>query len=103
MHRDLYIRHLALHRAIRYFGSQEALAKTIRATRRQVLYWLNESAEIPYKYVLEIERATQQSITRYELAPQESSLNRYLDQHYQKSICVINNHFQCQRCKNSVN
>lgn len=80
MYRDLYIRHLALHKAIRYFGSQERLAKAIHATRRQIIYWLNDGAEIPYKYVLEIERATQNAVTRYELAPQEQSLNHYLEQ-----------------------
>lgn len=69
MYQDHYIRHLALHKAIRYFGSQESLAKAIHATRRQILYWLNDGAEIPYKYVLEIERATQHAITRFDLAP----------------------------------
>jgi DNA-binding transcriptional regulator YdaS (Cro superfamily) len=66
-------------KAIRYFGSETALAKAINASQQQVSYWLNTSKKINYEYVLKIEAITEGYVTRYDLAPNQQ-LNRVVDQ-----------------------
>jgi DNA-binding transcriptional regulator YdaS (Cro superfamily) len=66
-------------KAIRYFGSETALAKAIKASQQQVSYWLNTSKKINYEYVLKIEAITEGYVTRYDLAPNQQ-LNQVVDQ-----------------------
>lgn len=70
---------VALYKAIRYFGSQEALAKAIGVTQQAISNWLNREHAIPYKQVLKIVAATQGYVTPQELAPQENQLNKFID------------------------
>jgi DNA-binding transcriptional regulator YdaS (Cro superfamily) len=67
-------------KAIRYFGSETALAKAIKASQQQVSYWLNTSKKINYEYVLKIEAITEGYVTRYDLAPNRQQLNQVVDQ-----------------------
>lgn len=78
----------ALLKAIRYFGSQQALTKVIQTSQQQVNYWLNTSKAIPYEYVLKIHAATQGQISRYELAPQQQELNAIVDQFIAANVSI---------------
>lgn len=69
----------ALYKAIRFFGSQELLAKAIGVKQQAISNWLNREHAIPYKQVLKIVAATQGYVTLHELAPQENQLNKLVD------------------------
>ena len=58
-----------------------------------VHYWKNNAKQIPYRYVLEIERITKGVVSRFELAPHEERLNHYLKgvQALQQAECVNEN------------
>jgi DNA-binding transcriptional regulator YdaS (Cro superfamily) len=72
-------------KAIRYFGSETALAKAMNASQQQVSYWLNASNKINYEYVLKIEAITEGYVTRYDLAPNQQ-LNQVVDQLVKASL-----------------
>lgn len=69
----------ALCKAIRYFGSQSALARAIGVTHQAVNNWLNRENSIPYLQVLKIVEATNGVVSYHELAPQEKQVNKFLD------------------------
>jgi DNA-binding transcriptional regulator YdaS (Cro superfamily) len=69
----------ALYKAIRYFGSQEALARAIGVKQQSISNWLNREHSIPYKQVLKISSATKGQVSYHELAPEEKSLNKIVD------------------------
>ena len=68
----------ALLKSIRLAGSQRKLASMLGVRPECVHYWKNNAKQIPYRYVLEIERITKGVVSRFELAPHEDRLNRYL-------------------------
>ena len=57
----------ALRQAIGFFGSQAKLAKTIGVSRQRINYWLNRDNEIPYRFALAIESATQGTVSHRQL------------------------------------
>lgn len=69
----------ALFKVIKYFGSQESLAKAIGVKQQSVSHWLNREHSIPYKHVLKIVAATKGYVTHHELAPHEKALNKIID------------------------
>lgn len=69
----------ALFKAIRFFGSQTALAKAIGVNQQAISNWLNREDHIPYKQVLRIVAATRGLVSHHELAPEEKILNRIID------------------------
>lgn len=72
--------HEALYKAIKYFGSQSALARAIGVTHQAVNNWLNRENSIPYLQVLKIVAATNGVVSYHELAPQEKRVNEFLDE-----------------------
>lgn len=61
----------ALRRAIKIIGSQEKLAEKLGITQGAVSHWFNKNIGLvpPIDYVVEIEKATNGQVTRYELRP----------------------------------
>lgn len=61
----------ALREAIKIVGSQEKLAEKLGITQGAVSHWFNKNIGTvpPIDYVVEIERATNGLVTRYELRP----------------------------------
>jgi len=59
----------ALQKAIKYVGSQKALAKAIGSKQQTVNWWLHKSRKVPPEYVLSIERVVNGAVTRYDLRP----------------------------------
>jgi len=59
----------ALFAAIKYFGSQSNLARTLKISRKTVNKWLNRGDEIPFEYAIAIEKLTKGTVNRYALAP----------------------------------
>lgn len=66
-------------KAIRHFGTQQALGKIINVSQQRINYWLNNATSIPYKYVLKIEAASNGAINRHELAPEQNDINMIID------------------------
>jgi DNA-binding transcriptional regulator YdaS (Cro superfamily) len=58
----------AISKAIAIAGSQARLAALVGSTQQSVSWWLN-SGVVPPKWVLPIERATDNHVTRHELRP----------------------------------
>lgn len=56
-------------RAIRIAGSQSALARACGVKQQHVWNWLNRDKQVPAKFVLLIEQATQKQVTRFQLRP----------------------------------
>lgn len=79
----------ALFKAIRYFGSQTALAKAIGVKQHTISGWLNREHSIPYKQVLKIVDATNGYVSHHELAPTEHGLNKILDKFLKAHISSI--------------
>lgn len=77
---------LALIKAIRCMGTEKTIAKALGVTRQNINYWKNHALSIPYRHVLEIERLTKGAVTRYELAPHEKKLNKYVSTEFLPSI-----------------
>lgn len=69
----------ALFKAIRFFGSQTALAKAIGVNQQAISNWLNREDHIPYPQVLKIVAATRGFVSHHELAPEEKTLNKIID------------------------
>lgn len=67
-----------LWKAIKYFGSQTALATAIGVKQQTISNWLNREHSIPYTQVLKIVKATKGSVTIQELAPFENEMNHTL-------------------------
>jgi DNA-binding transcriptional regulator YdaS (Cro superfamily) len=61
----------SLQKAVEIVGGQVELAKCLGITQQRIWNWLyrNKCQRIPAEYVLPIERATQDRVTRYELRP----------------------------------
>lgn len=69
----------ALIAAIKFFGSQTNLAKTLKISRKKLNNWLNRGDEIPFQYAIAIEKLTEGTVNRYALAPYATWLkNLYL-------------------------
>lgn len=58
-------------KAIRYFGSQKALAKALGVKQQAVSDWLNRQCHIPYNHVLKIACLKKGKVTPLELAPDD--------------------------------
>jgi DNA-binding transcriptional regulator YdaS (Cro superfamily) len=59
-----------LAKAVKHCGSQAALAAKIGATQQLVSFWMTKSKiGVSAQYVLPIERATDGTVTRFELRP----------------------------------
>lgn len=59
-----------LEKAIEHCGGQTALAKCIGVRQPNIWNWLNRAKGIvPAEFCLKIEKATNSSVTRYELRP----------------------------------
>lgn len=56
-------------KAIDIVGSQSNLARRCGVKQQNVWNWLNRDKKVPAKYVLLIEKATRQQVSRYELRP----------------------------------
>ena len=67
----------ALQKAIRYFGSQRALALALKTTSTRINNWLNRDKTIPFEYAIAIEKLTNGTINRYELAPYANWLHKW--------------------------
>lgn len=67
-----------LYKAIKFFGSQEALGKAIGISQQAISNWLNNRSSIPYIQVLKIVKATQGYVTFEELAPYENEMNHIM-------------------------
>jgi DNA-binding transcriptional regulator YdaS (Cro superfamily) len=65
-------------KAIRYFGSQRALAEAIGVKQQVISHWLNRELTIPFKYVLKMCLMTKGQITLAELAP-NNEMNTVVD------------------------
>jgi DNA-binding transcriptional regulator YdaS (Cro superfamily) len=63
-------------KAIRFFGSETAMGKTLNISQQRISYWVNYSHTISYDYVLKIEAYTGGYVTRYELAPDKEEVNK---------------------------
>lgn len=74
-----------LYKAIRYFGSQQALAEAVGVTQQTVSHWVNRTSGIPYRQVLKIVFVTHGYVTAQELAPQEEMMNKIVDELFQNS------------------
>lgn len=59
----------ALAKAIEIVGGQTQLARLLGVKQANVWHWLNKAERVPGEYVLAIETATGNQITRYELRP----------------------------------
>lgn len=71
--------HNGLYKAIRYFGSQRALAQAIGVTQQTISLWVNKTNHIPYKHVLKIISATRCYVTQHELVPGQREMNEIVD------------------------
>jgi DNA-binding transcriptional regulator YdaS (Cro superfamily) len=58
---------VALRQAIKLIGSQAKLATILRVSRQRVNHWLNRDDNIPYRYALAIEKATDGMVAHQEL------------------------------------
>lgn len=61
----------ALKKAIKIVGSQGKLAERLGITQGAISHWFNKNVGLvpPLEYVVEIEKATNGRVTRYELRP----------------------------------
>ena len=59
-----------LQKAISILGSQSALARAINTNQQNVWHWLNVSKEVPPKYAIPIEQATDGQVTRHDISPE---------------------------------
>jgi DNA-binding transcriptional regulator YdaS (Cro superfamily) len=75
-----------LFKAIKYFGSQQALANAIGASQRTISYWLNREKRIPYKYAVNIFYKTKGHISLNELAPENFEINCQIEQQFYLSL-----------------
>ncbi len=66
----------ALHTAIRYFGSQKALAKALNISPFRINKWVNRDRRIPFEYAVAIEKLTNGLVNRFELAPHAGFLEK---------------------------
>jgi DNA-binding transcriptional regulator YdaS (Cro superfamily) len=66
----------ALLKAIRFFGSETAMGKALNISQQRISYWVNNSRQISYDYVLKIEAYTKGYVTRHELAPDKKEVNQ---------------------------
>jgi DNA-binding transcriptional regulator YdaS (Cro superfamily) len=62
-------------KAIKYFGSQQALAKAIGSSPQAVNNWANRENKLPYIQALKIFVLTQGAVSLDELAPEQKKLN----------------------------
>jgi DNA-binding transcriptional regulator YdaS (Cro superfamily) len=69
--------HRALLKAIKYFGSQQRLAKKIGVNQQCITNWLNRDKSIPIDCAAKIAIASNENIRVCELAPQHDWLARY--------------------------
>lgn len=77
---------IGLLKAIRYFGTQRALAEALGVKQQSISHWLNRENSIPYTQVLKIVCVTQGSVTFEELAPDHplnENLHRLLTLYHQ--------------------
>lgn len=71
-----------LFKAIKYFGSQKALANAIGASQRSISNWLNRENKIPYQYVIRIFYRTEGKIPLNELAPENHEINSKIEKQF---------------------
>lgn len=71
--------HNGLYKAIRYFGSQKALADAIGVSQQAISLWINRTRSVPFKQILKIISVTQGFVTQHDLAPQEREMNSIFD------------------------
>lgn len=76
----------ALLKAIRFFGSEEAMGKALNISQQRISYWVNYSQQINYEYVLKIEAYTGGYVTRHELAPNKKEINQIVDKLVESQI-----------------
>lgn len=63
-------------KAIKFFGSQRALAEALGVRQQAISNWLNREFKIPYRQVMKIVCLTKGSVRVEELAPGEEELNK---------------------------
>lgn len=71
-----------LFKAIKHFGSQQALASAIGASQRSISHWLNREKRIPYHYAVNIFFLMNGRISLDELAPEHFKLNRKIEHQF---------------------
>lgn len=59
----------ALKLAIEIAGGQSALGRYLGVRQSLVSYWLHSKGRPPPEHVIDIEKATQSQVTRYDLRP----------------------------------
>ncbi len=62
-------------RAVKYFGSQQALAKAMGISPQAVNHWANREHRLPYVQALKIFVLTAGTVSLDELAPEQQELN----------------------------
>ncbi len=80
----------SLLKAVKYFGSQRALARVLKVSQVSVNHWLNRNKKIPYVQALKIALYTEGNITIENLSDEEKDLT-FLLKHsaFLKSAPVI--------------
>ncbi len=71
--------HAGLFKAIRYFGTQQKLARAICVTQQAISRWLCHDPNIPYAQVVKIIDATQGYVSLRELAPLQKAANQAIE------------------------
>lgn len=75
----------SLFKAIRYFGSQQALADAIGVTQQAVNHWINRNKKIPFIQAFKISLFTQGKIQLRELTDAEKELAFFLEETIQSN------------------
>jgi DNA-binding transcriptional regulator YdaS (Cro superfamily) len=69
-------------KAVKYFGSQQALAKAMRISPQAMNHWANREHRLPYVQALKIFVLTQGTVSLDELAPEQQELNALFGQSF---------------------
>lgn len=62
-------------KAVKYFGSQQALANVMGVSPQAVNHWANREHHLPYVQALKIFVLTEGEVSLDELAPEQKELN----------------------------
>ncbi len=76
----------ALIKAIKHFGSQQALANAIGSSQRSISNWLNREKRIPYQYAVCIFYKMHGHISLNELSPENSEINENIEHQFYSTL-----------------
>jgi DNA-binding transcriptional regulator YdaS (Cro superfamily) len=79
-------------KAVKYFGSQQALAKAIGVSPQAVNHWANREHRLPYVQALKIFILTEGSVSLNELVPEQKELNALFGRSFYLGIPVNSAH-----------